>query len=741
MADFSLEGNRSLLFYRVGDTAEIHVAGAEGMECSVVLEENDVTLREESLRCPAVVRISLEHSGVVRCTATLADGQKKSLALYVNPEERIGTGRQQRLSENYQRYGNVVNEYYVARFRKLAAERQQRLQAIATREEAEVYVREVRGKIRACFNLDAEQRTPLNAQVTGAKEFPLYRLENVAFESAPGYYVTGNFFLPREVHGKIPGALIVCGHSANGKHYSNYALIAATLAANGIGALVVDPVSQGERFQYSDSSATENVGGHNELGKKLLLAGEWFGEWRAFDAVRSLDYLLSRPEIDASKVYATGCSGGGTLTTWLTAVDDRLAGAIPSCYVSSWKSHVENELPVDAEQTPPALAGMGLDIADFLIAAAPRPLLVLEAINDFFDVRGSHQALEDVRRIYRLLGAEANADYFEGVGSHGYNCDQRERCLRKITEWSGLQYLVPQEKVTLPTLDERMVAPKGNVRNFPRAISAEERAKLRRDAVIAKRTPWEKNALCAAIRQNLGIPAETAVPSYRSLRHEYIEETETIMNRFLLEDDTMILGLLRYYTPLPATCFRLPSAKSALLYIPHWNSPMEFTQIISSQEKQYEAYYSFDPFGVGALTPSSCDHHSFQYGTIYGFDYHFSSLGLMLGESYLGQRVKAILKAIAFLHANGIQEITLCGAGRSTIATAFAAMLAGSDIQGTILVNPLDAYENIPLQRTQWGQAELPYGILKITDLPEIYQLIRPAILTPDFSKVQRILP
>lgn len=168
---------------------------------------------------------------------------------------------------------------------------------------------------------------------------------------------------------------------------------------------------------------------------------------------------------------------------------------------------------------------------------------------------------------------------------------------------------------------------------------------------------------------------------------------------------------------------------------------MEFPQIISSQEKQYDAYYSFDPFGVGALTPSSCDHYGFQYGTVYGFDYHFSSLGLMLGESYLGLRVKAILKAIAFLHANGIQEITLCGAGRSSVATAFAALLAGSDIQGTILVNPLDAYENIPLQRTQWGQAELPYGILKITDLPELYQLIRPAILTSDSPKVQRILP
>ncbi|MCQ2397369.1 MAG: acetylxylan esterase [Lentisphaeria bacterium] len=741
MENLSLKCNRPLCMFRVGDTAEIQLAGVDGIECSVEISENDVPLKTETLCCPSVMRITLEHSGVVRCTASTTNGQKKSLALYVNPEERICAGRQQRLSENYQRYGNVVNEYYVARFRELAAERQRRLQAITTREEAERYIHDVRAKIRALFNLDAEPRTPLNAHITKAKEFPLYRLENVAFESAPGYYVTGNLYLPKEIHGKIPGTLIICGHSINGKSYSSYALIAATLAANGVGALIVDPVSQGERFQYSASPSTENVGGHNELGKKLLLAGEWFGEWRAFDAVRSLDYLLSRPEIDASRVYATGSSGGGTLTTWLTAIDDRLAGAIPSCYVSSWKIHVENELPIDVEQTPPILAGMGLDIADFLIAAAPRPLLVLEAINDFFDVRGSHQAMEDVQRIYRLLGVEANADYFEGEGNHGYNFDQRERCFKKIMEWSGLQYLLPQDKVTLPTTEELLVAPNGNVHNFANAISAEERAKKRRDAVIAKRTPLAKDALCDAIRQNLHISEENAAPSYRNLRHEYIDETETIMNRYLLEDGTMIFGLLRYFTPLPEPSFMLPPAKSALLYIPHWNSPVEFPQIFSSADNQYDAYYSFDPFGVGALTPSSCDHHSFHYGTIYGFDYHFSAMGLMLGEPYLGLRVKAILKAIALLHAKGVQEITICGAGRSTIATTFAALLAGSEIQKTILVNPLDAYENIPLQRTQWGQAELQYGILEITDLPEIYRLINPNIITKDFAKVKQTLP
>lgn len=740
ISEISIQCDRVLRLYRSGDTAVFNISGAEGQQCAVSIAENDAIVREETVKCPATVSVELRKSGVVRCTVASDGAKDKSLEIYVNPEERIAQGKQQTKSVNYQRYGNIVNEYYVRRFRELFDKRQARLAALKTREQAEAYVQEVRQKIRDCFGLDKEKRTPLNPQITGTVELPRYSIENVLFESRPGLYVTGNFYLPQNTTGKVPGVLMLCGHSFTGKNYSAYATVAAVLAANGVATFIIDPIGQGERLQYSTTGATENVAAHNELGKKLIMAGEWFGAWRAYDAVRGLDYLLSRPEIDASRVYATGCSGGGTLTTWLTALDDRLAGAIPSCYVTCWKNNVENELPVDAEQIPPALASQGIEISDFLIAAAPRPVRVLEAINDFFDVRGSHQAVEDARKIYRLLGVEKNVDYFEGIGSHGYNPDQRKACFEKIAEWTGLPYKVMESDVEQATEGQRLVAPNGQVMNISGAISAEEIARQRRDDVIADRSKLSGAELEEAVRRCLNVAKDIAVPHYRSLRHEFIDETNTIASRYLVENQQMVQGELRQFTPLPELRFRLPAAKSALLYIPHWNSLTEFPKIISETATQYDAYYSFDPFGVGSLTPSSCDHHGFEYGQIYGFDYHFSALGIMLGESYLGRRVEAILNAIALLRASSVEQITLCGAGRSTVAAAFAAFLAGMQIQQTILVNPLKSYRDMPTERTQWALAEMPFGILKVTDLPEIYGKIQPTILERDYAKVQDLL-
>ena len=737
LADISLQCDRVLRLYRSGDTSEFRIDGPEDEECAISIVENDAVVRTETVRCPATIRMRLSHPGVVRCTATAGDGKARSLEVYVDPEERIAQGKQQRRSVGYQRYGNIVNEYYVSRFRELHARRQARLAALATREEAEAYVQEVRQKIRECFGISGEERTPLNPQITGTVEFPLYRLEKVLFESRPGFYVTGNFYLPKNTVGKVPGVLMLCGHSFFGKTDSAYAKIGAVLASNGIATFTIDPIGQGERLQYSTSSSTEGVYGHNELGKKLAMAGEWLGAWRAFDAVRGLDYLLSRPEIDSSKVYATGCSGGGTLTTWLTAVDDRLAGAIPSCFVTCWKNIVENELPCDAEQIPPALAGQGIDISDFLIAAAPRPVMVLEASNDYFDARGCHQALENVRKIYRLLGVANSVDYFEGIGDHGYNADQREACFEKIAQWTGLPYQVKQEQVVQAKREELLVAPQGQILNIPNAIPAEKLAKQRREGILASRPAFSDEELENAVRKCLGVAKDITIPGYRSLRNEFIDETNTLVSRFLVENDKMVLGELRRFTPLPEAHFRLTPAKSAFLYIPHWNSLTEFPRLLSEMEKQFEAYYSFDPFGVGSLTPSSCNHFGFEYGDSYGFDYHFAALGVMLGESYLGRRVEAILNAISLLRASGVEEITLCGAGRSTVAAAFAAFLAGAQIQQTVLVNPMKSYREIPTERTQWSLAEMPFGILKITDLPEIYDRIHPTILERPYTKVE----
>src|SRR6185312_193068 len=158
--------------------------------------------------------------------------------------------------------------------------------------------------------------------------------------------------------------------------------------------------------------------------------GEFFGSWRAWDGMRTLDYLLSREEVDPQHVGITGNSGGGTETTWLIGVERRWTMAAPSCFVTTFLRNLENELPADTEQCPPRALALGLDHSDFIAAMAPKPVELLTQEKDFFDTRGTQEAYTRLQQLYRLLGAEENIGLFRGPTYHGYSPENREAMYR-----------------------------------------------------------------------------------------------------------------------------------------------------------------------------------------------------------------------------------------------------------------------------------------------------------------------
>ncbi len=122
--------------------------------------------------------------------------------------------------------------------------------------------------------------------------------------------------------------------------------------------LIFDPLGQGERLQYPTDALKSQIGvgvpEHLYAGNQQFLVGEFIGTWRAWDAIRALDYLLTREEVDRRHLGVTGNSGGGTMTTWLCGVESRWTMAAPSCFVTTFRRNLENELPADTEQCPPA---------------------------------------------------------------------------------------------------------------------------------------------------------------------------------------------------------------------------------------------------------------------------------------------------------------------------------------------------------------------------------------------------
>ena len=302
-------------------------------------------------------------------------------------------------------------------------QRAKAVSAIRTRDAAGKRQGEVRQKILRAMNGLPNQRGPLNAKTTGTLDRDGFRIEKVTFESLPGFVVTGNLYLPTAGDGRFPAVLMTPGHGANGKA-GEYQL-AANFARNGIAALAYDVMGQGERLQYFDPETRKSkVGGptgeHSQAALQSEALGEHISRYFVWDAMRAIDYLDTRREIDAQHIGAFGCSGGGTVTAYLAALDDRVKAAATACYITAFQELLPSKTGVqEAEQSIPGFISNGLDFADWVELAAPKPYAIVSTTEDMFPIEGARRTFEEAKRFYGLYDAAGRIEWITGPGGHG----------------------------------------------------------------------------------------------------------------------------------------------------------------------------------------------------------------------------------------------------------------------------------------------------------------------------------
>ena len=248
---------------------------------------------------------------------------------------------------------------------------------------------------------------PLNPSIRGRIQAEKYTIEKVIFESLPGFFVTANLYRPNQP-GRYPGVLLQAGHTQEGKPEGQR--LAANLALKGFVVLAFDPVGQGEREQTYDRRVDRALAGwsvpeHIQAGAQSILVGESVARYFIWDAKRALDYLASRPEVDAARLGAVGCSGGGALTTFIGALDPRLKAVAPACFINSYRLLFAGSDP-DSEMSLPNFLFRGLDMADYVELSSPTPWLILATEGDYFTPAGARLVYEEARRWYALYGAE-----------------------------------------------------------------------------------------------------------------------------------------------------------------------------------------------------------------------------------------------------------------------------------------------------------------------------------------------
>lgn len=671
------------------------------------------------------------------------------------------------------RYPRMVHEYMVEQVRESQRRNLEMLEKLKTKEDAEKYVESVRERIRQSFGPEPP-RTPLNPRVTGVIERDGYRIEKVIFDSRPNFPVTANLYLPTDREGPFPGVVGSCGHSSNGKAAEAYQAFSQGLAKLGYACLIFDPIGQGERLQYVKEDLSPEIGPgtreHLHAGNQQFLVGENLSMWRAWDGIRALDYLLTREEVDTNHVGITGNSGGGTMTTWLCGVERRWTMGAPSCFVTTFLRNLENELPADTEQCPPRALALNLDHSDFLAAMAPRPVIVLAKERDYFDVRGSHEAYERLRKLYRLLGAEENVGLFYGPTGHGFSEENREAMYswfnfavgrvsnpsgdhrkgedgsdtdptqngqdglktRPTGEFGGYLETAadlafqPEPDVTMEEDETLWCTPNGQVAEFDTTRTVFSFTKEKSHTLAQERKGLRGDALRRAVRNVLKLPQlPDEPPHYRIWRYlgsrgypsrsavAYGVETEPgiqIASYRLTEE--------RWHSRPPR------AGERAILYVAHLSSDAELREeplIREVMEAEPEVpVFTCDVRGIGESMPGTGNPSSFH--SAYGNDYFYAVHSIMLDRPYLGQKTFDLLRVLQWLASIGHTDVHLVCRGWGCLSGTFASLFA-DNVRQVTLKNALASYSAVAeAEHYDWPLSTLLPHVLEEFDLPDCYR-------------------
>ena len=559
------------------------------------------------------------------------------------------------------------------------------------------------------------ERTPLNPQVTGKIEHDDYRIEKVIYESRPQHHVTACLYLPTGA-GPFPGVIMPCGHSANGKAAEAYQRACILMAKNGIAVLCYDPIGQGERVQLLDPQGKPVISGstseHTMIGIGTLLVGSSCATYRIWDGMRSLDYLASRPEIDPQRLGCTGNSGGGTLTSYLMALDERIAAAAPSCYITTLEKLFATIGPQDAEQNIPGQVAFGLEHADYVTLRAPRPTLICVGTQDYFNIDGAWTTYREAKLIYGILGHAERVDLFEFNDPHGFSLPRRQAAMRWMRRWLLKQDDAPVETDFPVHTDQQLQCTRtGQVLQDFQGVSAFDFTRNRAEELDRQRAahPLKGAELQAAVRQLIHIPAD--VPAARLTPQGTIRREGYVIHKELYETEEGIqLPTLRLVP-------EVSKPEAVIVYLHYLGKRTEIDGELERLVKAGRTILAVDVRGIGELSTGPAKGWSEAFGP----DVREAFLGMHINRPLLGQRVYDVLSVVKQQTTASPQTgIELIATGALGPVAQHAAVLDAS-IKTVTLRDSLESWSVVAKKGVSQGQlGNVVPGVLRVYDLPDL---------------------
>lgn len=569
------------------------------------------------------------------------------------------------------------------------------------------------------------EKTPLNAQTVGTLKGDGFRVEKVIYESRPNHHVTANLYIP-DGKGPFAGVLVPCGHSTNGKAAEPYQRACILMAKNGLVVLCFDPIGQGERLQLLDDNKKPAIAGstseHTMVGIGALLVGQSTAGYRIWDGMRSLDYLASRPEVDSSKLGCTGNSGGGTMTAYLMALDERIVCSAPSCYITSLERLFATIGPQDAEQNITGQVAFGMEHADYLTMRAPRPTLMCIASQDYFDYQGAWTTFREASLVFAKLGHGERVALFEYDDKHGFSKPRREAAMRWMRRWLLGKDDAPSEtKFPVFTDDDLQCTRSGQVLTDFKGVSAftlNAQAAKKQAAQRAKFPALDEKVRQAEIRRLLGLSGDVPAPRLISQKIHHLEDRMSTHKVAYETEKGILLPGLRFKHLVPKG--------QAIIYLPDHGLPENGKLpdwLDALYQKNHQEVWALNLRGLGETAPRP---QSAKPG-YFGVDDKAAFLALHLNRPLLGQRVLDVLSMIKAVNNDSIH---LVGVGTTGPIALHAAAL-DSRIQEVTVDRSLHSWASVVQQPISYNQlANVIPSVLQVYDLPELAATLAPRILT-----------
>jgi hypothetical protein len=339
---------------------------------------------------------------------------------------------------------------------------------------------------------------PFAVQNRGTIREKGFSIEKIIYQSRTDTWVAANLYLPDSISRPTAAVLFLCGHFADARLADEYQTVCRHLVRAGLVVLAQDPIGQGERWSYWESdrgapTVRAGTGEHDYAGWQSLLLGDGIARYFVHDAMRSIDYLRTRPEVDPERIGVTGNSGGGTQTSLVMVCDPRIAAAAPGTFIMSRETYMDLGQAQDAEQIWRGMTALGFDHEDLLLMMAPRPVLVLAVSSDFFPIEGTRRTVERCRRIWEICGAPESIELYEEPIEHHYSptmADHAAEFFSRHLNGRGAPLLTAADEERMKPVAPRLLwcTGSGQVRGeIPGARAVHEENCLRLDEIEARR--------------------------------------------------------------------------------------------------------------------------------------------------------------------------------------------------------------------------------------------------------------